>query len=147
MSWTIEDTCRHSVLCWLATVDARGRPSVSPKEMWRLAGDEFQIADIASAGSVRAIRANPEVCVSLIDIFRQRGHKLFGAAEIIGCEDEGFDALHGPLADMAGPHFPIWHVIRIKIERSAEILAPSYRIFPDRTEAEHIGATKARYGV
>ncbi|SLN64442.1 Pyridoxamine 5'-phosphate oxidase [Roseivivax jejudonensis] len=145
--WTLEDTCRHAVLCWLATVDAAGQPSVSPKEIWHRDGDSFCIADIASAGSIRAIRVNPRVCVSLIDVFRERGHKLMGAAEIVESGAPEFAARAAPLRDLAGPDFPIRNVIVLRIERAVPIIAPSWRIFPERDADEHVRRSLETYGV
>jgi predicted pyridoxine 5'-phosphate oxidase superfamily flavin-nucleotide-binding protein len=64
------------VLCWLATVDEAGRPNVSPKEIFTAHGDDhLLIAHLASPGSVRNLRARPEVCVSFVDVFVQKGFK------------------------------------------------------------------------
>lgn len=147
MDWSLDDTCRHAVLCWLATADAQGHPSVSPKEIWHRDGETFLIADIASAGSVRAIRDNPHVCISLIDPFRERGHKLLGTARLAEGGTERFAALVGPLRDRAGPDFPIRNVIETRIARVLPILAPSWRLFPDRDAAEHVRRAHATYGV
>lgn len=143
MNWTLDDSCNHAVLCWLATcVD--GQPNVSPKEMWLRDGEFFAIAEIASPQSLRNIRSNPQVCVSLIDIFRQRGHKIIGPARIVGPGDSRLsEALH----NKAGPDFPIRNVIEISIERSQPIVAPSWKLFPERDADEHIRRTCATYGV
>jgi uncharacterized protein len=72
------------VLCWLATVDAAGVPNVSPKAIFdHYNDDRIIIADIASSDCVRNIQAHPAVCVSFIDVFRQRGFKMIGQATII----------------------------------------------------------------
>lgn len=147
MEWTVDDTCRHAVLCWLATIDGEGQPSVSPKEIWRHDEDSFVIADIASSGSVRAIRENPRVCVSLIDVFRERGHKLLGAAEIIEGGTPRFEELVPPLREKAGPDFPIRNVIEVRLERTTPILAPSWRFFPERDANEHMRRSQETYGV
>lgn len=147
MDWTVSDTCNHAVLCWLATVDRAGQPSVSPKEIWHHEGDSFLIADIASAASIRAIRDNPRVCVSLIDVFRERGHKLIGAAEVVEATGSRFAAIAFPLLQKAGPDFPIRNVIEIHVERTAAILAPSWRLFPERDADEHIRRSQETYGV
>lgn len=64
----------NSVLCWLATVDDDGTPSVTPKEIFTGYGeDHLVIADIASSHSVSNAIARPKVCVSFVDVFRQRG--------------------------------------------------------------------------
>ncbi|HEX9869830.1 MAG TPA: pyridoxamine 5'-phosphate oxidase family protein, partial [Candidatus Tectomicrobia bacterium] len=67
------------MLCWLATVSERGVPNVTPKEIFTHHGDDhIVIADIASSHSVRNVRAHPQVCVSFVDVFRQRGFKITG---------------------------------------------------------------------
>lgn len=136
------------VLCWLATVDCRNRPNVSPKEMFAEVGDNrLIIADIASDRSVGNIRVNPAVCVSLIDIFLQRGQKLEGTAEIIAADDPEFSALAAPLLNMVGDSFRIRNVISVRIERRSPIVAPSYVFHPGRTEAELQSDAYRTYGV
>ena len=84
----LEDAVESAVLCWLATINDDGGPSVSPKEIFTLCGPQsLAIADIASSNSVWNIRARPRVCVSLIDVFRQRGAQLYGDARIAGRGD------------------------------------------------------------
>lgn len=138
----------NSVLCWLATTDADGTPNVSPKEIFAAHGDDrIVIADIASPVSVKNLRANPRACVSFIDIFRQRGFKIVGPASIIGPDEADFAVVGADLLAMAGPDFSIRHVISIRAEQISRIWAPSYRIFPDRTEEERMRAVYANYGV
>ena len=136
------------VLCWLATVDAANRPNVTPKEIFAETGDgSLVIADIASARSVQNIRVNPAVCVSLIDIFLQRGRKLEGTAEIIDPDHPDFSGLVAPLLAKTGGKFAIRHVISVRIERASPILAPSYRFFPERSEEELQGDAYRAYSV
>lgn len=137
-----------AVLCWLATVDSNNKPNVSPKEIYAETGaDCLVIADIASARSVRNIRANPAVCISLIDVFLQRGRKLEGMAEIIAPDHPHFAALVAPLLAMTGGAFPIRHVIYVRVERTSPILAPSYIFYSDRGEAEMRADAYRAYGV
>ncbi|SFO97389.1 hypothetical protein SAMN05216330_105183 [Bradyrhizobium sp. Ghvi] len=138
----------HVVLCWLATVDAAHRPNVTPKEIFAEIGDgALVIADIASARSVQNIRVNPAVCVSLIDIFLQRGRKLEGTAGIIAPDHPDFARLTAPLLAMSGSKFAIRHVISVRVERVSPILAPSYRFYPERSEEELQRDAYRAYGV
>ncbi|MHB2264149.1 pyridoxamine 5'-phosphate oxidase family protein [Aliihoeflea sp. PC F10.4] len=138
----------NSVLCWLATVDVDGMPNVTPKEMFAAFGDDrLVIADIMSAGSVRNIAAYPKVCVSFVDVFRQRGFKITGTARIVAADAPDFALLSADLVQMAGPDFPIRNVIEVTIARISRIRAPSYILFPERTEDEHIARTHKTYGV
>lgn len=142
-----EDLSR-SVLCWLATVTADGAPNVTPKEIFCLDGeDRMLIADIMSAGSVRNVRANPEVCVSFIDVFVQRGFKVTGRARIVGPGEDGFEALAAPLRAKGGPDFPVRNVIEVWIRRIERIWAPSFSLVPGRTDAERIAGALEAYGV
>ena len=138
----------NSVLCWLATVGADGTPNVTPKEIFASHGeDRIVIADIASSHSVGNIRAHPKVCVSFVDVFRQRGFKITGTATIVAPGDAAFAELAEDLLRLAGPDFPIRHVISIAVDRIARIWAPSYHLFPERTEAERVQNAYETYGV
>lgn len=137
-----------AVLCWLATADSSNRPNVSPKEIYaETRSNRLVIADIASGRSVRNIRANPAVCVSLIDVFLQRGRKLEGMAEIIAPDHPHFTTLAAPLLAKTDGAFPIRHVISVSVERTSPILAPSYVFYPDRGEAAMRADAYRTYGV
>jgi len=137
------------VLCWLATVDEQGQPNVSPKEVFAVFDDQhLVIAQIASPQSVRNIQHNPKVCISMIDIFVQRGWKLQGHAQYVGAGDEVFQKYAQPLNALAGEKFKIQGVMLIRVEQAQRILAPSYRFYPDSTtEASQIASAMKAYGV
>jgi len=124
----------QSVLCWLATVSKDGIPNVSPKEMFTFLDDEhIGIAHIASPNSMRNIKANPNVCVSFIDVFVQKGYKIIGQAEIITKKAPNFRVEAAKILEMAGTDFPVQALLKIKVLKVAPILAPSYMMFPDKT--------------
>lgn len=138
----------NSVLCWLATVDADGMPNVSPKEIFAALGeDRLVIAEIASPQSLANIRAHGAVCVSFVDVFRQRGFKLKGTARVVLPVDPAFAELAAPLKAMAGPDFPIRAVFEIGVTKVARIWAPSYALFPERSEEERVAEAYRSYGV
>jgi len=138
----------NSVLCWLATVDSAGTPNVTPKEIFACYGDDrIVVADIASTNTVRNIRSHPKVCVSFIDVFRQRGFKAAGIATIISPTDGDFATVGANLLRKAGDAFPIRHVISIQIARISRIWAPSYALFPDQTEEDLMKSAYDTYGV
>ena len=144
----IHSDIENSVLCWLATADPDGHPNVSPKELFCADGDAaLVIAEVTSPNSVRNIRANPAVCVSFVDVFRQHGFKMTGRAELIESGTEDFAKAGTRLLDMAGPDFRVRRIIRIRIDRVARIWAPSYRIFPDRSVEEQMRRGYETYGV
>jgi len=138
----------NAVLCWLASVDADGMPNVTPKEIFAAHGEDMiVIADIASTNSVRNIRAHPKVCVSFVDIFRQRGFKIAGTARVIAPDQPDFAGLAGEVLAKAGPDFPVRNLIAVRVDKISRIWAPSYALFPDRSEAERMEAAYATYGV
>ena len=137
------------VLCWLATVDEQGQPNVSPKEVFAVLDKQYLlIAHIASPQSVRNIQHNTKVCVSMIDIFVQRGWKLQGHAQYVGASDKVFQKYAQPLNALAGEKFTIQGVMFVRVEKAQRIVAPSYRFYPNSTtEASQIASAMKAYGV
>lgn len=139
---------RKSVLCWLATVDADGCPNVTPKEIFCAHGrDTLLIANIASPGSARNVAAHASVCVSFVDPFAQKGFKLKGAARLVHAADDSFSAFADPLAQMAGPRFPFASLFVVTVMSVEPIVAPSYRLYPQTSEAAQIESAMKAYGV
>lgn len=136
------------VLCWLATSDASGQPSVSPKELF-IAPDpnRLWIAEIASPRSMRNIRANPKVCVSILDVFAQRGHKLYGSATVEDPDSELFQTAGAALQAKAGDAFTVRHVIAVDVDRALPIVAPSYLKTPHPSADDMRAQSYATYGV
>ena len=61
------------VLLWLATSNNLGEPNVPPKELFLFKGrNKLIIANIASPKSLMNILENPNVCVTGIDIWKQK---------------------------------------------------------------------------
>jgi hypothetical protein len=138
----------RSVLCWLATCDKDWVPNVSPKEIFTwLNDDTLLIAHLASPVSISNIRVNPNVCVSFIDIFVQKGYKVKGTATIIEKNDSEFASKLKPLTDLFTNQFPIAAVIEIKVTKLETIQAPSYFLYPNTTEAGQIANAMAAYKV
>lgn len=137
----------RSVLCWLATSDAHGKPNVSPKEMFTYVDDAIVIANIASPRSVKNIKENRFVSVSFIDVFVQKGYKILGEATLIHQKDADFDMWSAKLKKMAGDDFPFMQVIKIKVLAAETIIAPRYQLFPDTTEEAQIESALETYKV
>jgi predicted pyridoxine 5'-phosphate oxidase superfamily flavin-nucleotide-binding protein len=149
LSTAVRESARSSVLCWLATVDADGQPNVSPKEVWTIADEQHVVvAHIASPVTARNIRQQPQVCMSFVDVWVQKGFKLLGTAHEVCADDPAFAAWAAPLLAMVGQRFVIHSVLVIRVTSVAAIVAPSYRFFPDETsEASQIEAAMHTYGV
>jgi len=149
LSPEVFNAAHHSVLCWLATVDEAGQPNVSPKEIFSVFENEhLVIANIASPTSVRNVACNPQVCVSFIDIFVQKGVKVIGTAMNVRREEPDFAQWVAPLQTMAGTRFPIRSVLVVKARAVEPIVAPSYRLYPaETTETSQVAAAMRAYGV
>ncbi len=145
----VREAAHRSVLCWLATVDAEGQPNVSPKEVWAIADDQHVVvAHIASPISARNIAQQPQVCLSFVDVFVQKGFKLLGRAREVRAADPEFSAWAAPLLAMVGQRFTIHSVLVIQVQSVAAIVAPSYRFYPDdTTEASQVASAMRTYKV
>ena len=145
----VRASAQGSVLCWLATVDAEGQPNVSPKEVWAIADDQHVVvAHIASPVSARNIAQQPQVCLSFVDVFVQKGFKLKGTAQVVRADDPAFARWAQPLLAMVGERFVIQSVLVIRVTAVAPIVAPSYRFYADETtEQAQVAAAMRTYGV
>ena len=145
----VRDAAARSVLCWLATADAAGQPNVTPKEVFAIADDEhLVIANIASPGSAANVAVNPKVCVSFVDVFKQKGYKVVGLASDVARTDPAFARWVAPLRALAGERFPIRSVFVVRATAVEAIVAPSYWLFPgETTEASQERAALEAYGV
>ncbi|PIT73974.1 pyridoxamine 5'-phosphate oxidase family protein [Limnohabitans sp. G3-2] len=146
---SVRDAARRSVLCWLATVDTDGLPNVSPKEVWTVFDDQHVVvANIASPMSVRNIAQQPQVCLSFVDVFVQKGFKLNGSAHEVLAGDSAFARWAAPLLAMVGQRFVIHSVLVIRVTSVVPIVAPSYRFYPgETTEASQIASALRAYNV
>lgn len=144
----LRKSLNESVLCWLATVSASGQPSVSPKEIFALHGnDEIIIANIASPQSMKNILSNPKVCVTVLEIWTQKGHQFYGDARILRRGEEYFEERAQHLQKMTGGRFPFEVIFSISLKTVKPILAPSYIFYPETSEEDQIANAMRTYGV
>jgi len=137
-----------SVLCWLATSNRQNEPNVSPKEIFTYKDDKtLLIANIASPNSNNNIKENPNVCVSFVDVFVQKGYKLKGTAILINNNDHDFKEKVKPLTNLFTDQFPIKSIIEIEVTKVDIIQAPSYFLYPDRTEQFQVESAMKTYKV
>lgn len=138
----------QSVLCWLATASADNFPNVSPKEAFTyFAEDAIIIANIASPQTLRNIQQNPQVCISFIDILVQKGFQVKGSATIVKKGEASYEAMEQVLKKLIGDKFPFSSITKIKVEKVKPIIAPSYFMYPETTEAQQIASAKRTYGL
>jgi uncharacterized protein len=145
----VRETARRSVLCWLATVGAEGQPNVSPKEVWAIADEQHVVvAHIVSPISARNIAQHPQVCLSFVDVFVQKGFKLLGTAREVLADNAEFSTWVKPLQAIVGQRFTIQSVLVVHVKSVAAIVAPSYRFYPNETtESSQVAAAMRTYNV
>lgn len=144
----VEKSIESSVLCWLATVSEDGTPNVSPKEAFLHDGDgKILIAHIASPQTVLNIEQEPRVCVSFVNVITQRGYKVKGTARILKRSDTESQKQWSLLNDLVGRRFRILAVIEIQPSKIEEIIAPSYRMFPNVTTDDMVRQSLHTYKV
>ena len=134
-------------LCFAATVNADGTPNLSPKATLMVYDDDhLAFAHIASPNTVANLRRNPVVEINVVDIFRRRGYRFKGAAEMLsaGAPEYGFVAQK--VWDKHGKALPVHEVVKIKVERALPLLSPAYT-FAGAEEDSLRAAWLGEYGV
>ncbi|MBO6524787.1 MAG: pyridoxamine 5'-phosphate oxidase family protein [Balneolaceae bacterium] len=148
ISETVKEYIDSSVLCWLATSSASNHPNVSPKEVFTWFDNEtLIIANIASPGSATNVLKNPNVAVSFVDVFAQKGYQLKGKCKLVERSDSDFNKLATPLEQITKGLYPFDSIFRTEVKEVKEIKAPGYFAFPDKTEADMIDEALKMYGV
>tara|TARA_R110002126_G_C10478471_1_gene501664 strand:+ start:1958 stop:2407 length:450 start_codon:yes stop_codon:yes gene_type:complete len=143
----IKDSIQKSVLCWLATASDENIPNVSPKEIFNYFENAIIVANIASPQTIKNIKQNNKVCISFIDILKQKGFQLKGTAEIINASYSEFYKMKTILERMTHGKFPFTLIIKITVKETKQIIAPKYLLYPETTEAEQIECAKKTYGL
>jgi len=149
LSEDVLSAAKNSVLCWLATVDAKGQPNVSPKEIYVIFDDQhIVVANIASPKTAKNVEATGKVCLTFVDILVQKGFKVTGTAENVRLGNPAFATWAAPLLNMVGQRFPISSVIVVTAMAIEPVIAPSYRFYPAATtEADQMQSALKSYGV
>ena len=143
----LEEYVSKSVLCWLATVDSSGAPNVSPKEVFDLVDGSIVIANIASPRSSANIRANASACVSLLDIFEQKGVRVSGRAKVVATTSDEAEAMRIKLESKTQGLFPFSEIFVVEVDDVQPYMAPSWHLFPDMDPDVRRSGTLRAYGV
>lgn len=133
-------------LGFVATVDAEGRPCVSPKGTFLILDDEtLAFGEIRSPQTLANLRTNPEIEVNFVDVFLRKGVRVRGRAEIVGKADQEYNALiplwqevFGALADR------IAHIVRLPVDKAKPLSTPPYD--DGATEEEMVALYKEKFG-
>ena len=130
----------------VATVNADGTPSVSPKATFVIVDDEtLAFGNLRSPGTLANLRANPAVEVCFTDVLARKAVRVTGTASIIGkveAPQQLWDAFNEAWGDYV-PYMPEFVVI--KVSAAEWILSPAYDF--GHTEAELRAANLERLSV
>ena len=132
-------------LGFVATVDAEGRPCVSPKGTFVVLGpDRIAFGDIRSPGTVANLRANPACEVNFVDPFLRKGVRVRGSAAIVEASDAAFGGMIGQWRDIWGDLADrVARIVAIDVTEAKPLTTPPYD--DGVTEAEMIALYKAKY--
>lgn len=134
-------------LCFVATVTPDGRPNLSPRGSLRVLDDDhLAFADIMSPGTMRNLKANPFLELSMVHPFLRRGYRFKGRGEIC-TEGETFDLVAGEMWEREGRQYPVNAVVRIELEAALPVRSPAY-VFNKGVDEEAVRRVwLQRYGV
>jgi general stress protein 26 len=138
----MKEVIARARLSFVATVCPDGTPNLSPKSSLAVWDDEHLVfADIRSPQTVANLRQNPSLEVNVVDIFRRRGYRFKGTAEIV---ESGpvYDRVANTVWQREGPQYPVHCVVKIKLERAEPVISPAY-VFNDPAPAEE--SVRQRY--
>ena len=116
-------------------------------EALRFRNDTKILFIFASPKTIRNIKENPQVCISFINVFVQKGYKIQGQANILKKSEPDFIEKELLLKKIAGEKFAIQSIIEITATIIESIIAPSYRFYPETKEQDKIKEAMKAYGV
>jgi len=132
-------------LGFVATVTADGRPSVSPKGTFIVAGgDAIAFGEIRSPGTIANLGVNPECEINFVDQFTRKGVRIRGTATLLQRGAPAFDALFPRFqelwGDLAGR---INSIVRITATEVRPLSTPPYD--DGASEEEMIALYKTKF--
>ena len=131
------------VLLWLATSNNLGEPNVPPKELFLFKGrNKLIIANIASPKSLMNILENPNVCVTGIDIWKQKEIQCRGKSKTLSPQNKRFKKVEQQFRSLNKGKLRIQQFIEIQITQLKEIEALSYFYYPTIEEKNQINASQ-----
>lgn len=131
---SIPEAARDAVarypLCFVATVNEDGSPSVSPKGTVRVwDADQLVFADVASPRTVANVARDDRVHVNVVDHFARRGWRFTGRARVT--DDPA--VLEAIRDEYPGEAYPFEQAVLVRVEDAHELVSPSYAL--GKTEA------------
>ena len=111
----------------VATVNADGTPSVSPKATFVILDDEtLAFGNLRSPGTLANLRANPAVEVCFTDVLARKAVRVTGTASIVD-KSEAPQHLWDAFNDAWGDYAPRMSAfVVVKVSAAERILSPAY---------------------
>ena len=115
-------------LGFVATVTPDGRPNLSPKGTTAVAGDDRLVfADVASPGTVRNLRDNPNIEINVVDPIIRKGYRFRGTATVHGdgaAYDDGLALLRRRGSTLTGDR--VRSIVVVEVIDAAPLTSPAY---------------------
>ena len=127
----------------VATVDADGRPKVSPKATFLILDDAtIAFANIRSPGTIANLRCNPTLEVCFTDILARKAVRVSGTGEVVLISDAP--------ANIRDPFQEGWHYLAnqmsafivITVTAAEMILSPAYDCGLEETDLKNTNLKK-----
>jgi uncharacterized protein len=141
----MRDVVERAMLSFAATICADGSPNLSPKGSVRVYDDDHLVfMDINSPVTLANLRRDPRIEINSIDVFRRRGYRFKGRAEIVPPGHPAYEWLNAWLLEVNGPGYPANEAVLVHVERVLPVLSPAYT-FGGASERDLIASWSARY--
>ena len=120
-------------LCFCATVNADGRPNLSPKGTIR-AWDDSRLffLDIASPRTRANLQRQPYLELNVVDQLSRRGWRFRGRAELHK-DDDVYRSATRRIRTEEGVRYDTACVVLIEVESAEALTSPGYLHVPDET--------------
>ncbi|MBI1212830.1 MAG: pyridoxamine 5'-phosphate oxidase family protein [Alphaproteobacteria bacterium] len=137
---TLTDEIRRVVdeqkLAFIATVDAEGRPSLSPRGTIAVWDDDHLVfADICSPGTTANLQRSPFVEINVVDQTLRKGYRFSGKATVVSDGDlfQKIEAFYRARGSTSAKR----NMILIKVERVRPLASPAHMTqSPDEVVAQ-----------
>ncbi len=128
----------------VGTINEDGTPAVSPKATFVVVDDDcIAFGNIRSPGTVKNIRARPDVEVNFVDVLTRRAVRVKGRAEIVDRESEAGQRLLPAFRELWTPYLDrMQNFVSISITHAELILSPAYDIGHTAEELRRVNLDK-----
>lgn len=125
----MREVVSRAMLSYVATVCPDGAPNLSPKGSVMVYDDMHLIfMDQASPNTMANLHHDPRVEINSVDVFRRRGYRFKGKAEIVPPGDPAHEWLKQKLIDLNGPGYPANEAALVALDQIRPLLSPAYTV-------------------